>query len=78
MSEDELNGLIKLEKPNRRLIKKGILMKVCRSANKPYHTWLFNDLLLLAAKSGKKIVTISSLKQVIVFLMHAIPLAEIP
>ena len=39
-------GLSGLVKPRRCLLMKGILLKVCRRANKPFMFWLFNDMIM--------------------------------
>ena len=45
----DLDG--ELVKPRRRLLFDGVLMKVCRRKNKPFHFWLFNDMLMYGQKT---------------------------
>ena len=43
VKDARLDGLITTE---RKLVHEGVLIKVCRSKNKPYQFWLFNDALI--------------------------------
>ena len=50
--QGEFSGGTSFVSPSRRFIKQGVMTKQCRSSDKPYEFFLFNDLLAYASKSG--------------------------
>lgn len=50
--QGEFSGGTSFVSPSRRFIKQGVMVKKCRSSDKTYEFFLFNDLLAYASKSG--------------------------